>query len=357
LLVVLATGALVAQRWGADPDLTRMAVWVASIPLWFLSVYLVVVLLTPVMYRLHERFGWRVPLVLVGLVALGDLARLHGLDVLGAGNFLFGWLVIHQIGFAWRDGKLPFGSRVGAPLLAGGLAALLVLTVAGPYPVTMIDAAGQRPHNASPPTLALLAATGTQLGLVLMLREPAERWLRRSRPWQVVVAVNAVVLTVFLWHMSAVLLLVGVLNVLHLLPTPVAATRAWWLWRIPWLLMLIAVLAALVAAIGRTETRGWHRPRQPGWLPSRFVRALAAPASRVPLTVAAFTAVVVGLISNTLTPRTGHYTFGIPIGGLVAYLVGASALRLLRSVPHHNAGVAHAQPDADDPGGAQPGGI
>ena len=36
LLVVIATGAVIARLLGADPDLTRLAVWVASMPLWFL---------------------------------------------------------------------------------------------------------------------------------------------------------------------------------------------------------------------------------------------------------------------------------------------------------------------------------
>jgi Acyltransferase family len=335
LLLVLAGGALLGQLLGAEPGLARTAVWVASIPLWFLSAYLVVVLLTPFMYWLHRRLGWRALPVLVGLVALGDLARLHGVSALGAGNFLFGWLLIHQIGFFWRDGTLPFRPAVSVPLLAGGVAALLLLTVAGPYPVNMIDIAGQRLRNASPPTLALLAVTATELGLVLMLRDPAERWLRRSRPWRAVVAVNAVVLTIFLWHMSAVLLLVGGLNALHLLPTPAVATHAWWFWRIPWLVMLIGVLAALVAVFGPIETRTPRRP-QPGRVPCGFVRALAAPVARLWLTVAAFTAVVVGLLSITLAPRTGQYLFGMPAAGIVVYVIGATTLRLLRSIPNRN---------------------
>src|SRR5690606_18795444 len=116
-------------------------VWVASIPLWFLSAYLVVVLAAPVMYRLHQRFGARVFAVLVVLVALGDVARLRGAEQLGAGNFLFGWLAIHQVGFAWRDGQLSFRPRTWVPLLTGGLAALLALTVVGPYSISMIDVA------------------------------------------------------------------------------------------------------------------------------------------------------------------------------------------------------------------------
>ncbi|EFC82269.1 acyltransferase [Parafrankia sp. EUN1f] len=331
LLVVLAGSALIARLSGADPDLTRMAVWVASIPLWFLSAYLVVVLLAPVMFRLHQHHGWRVPAVLVVLVGLGDLARLCGADAWGDGNFVFGWLAIHQIGFAWQGGQLSFRPQLWLPLLVGGLAVVFLLTVPGPYSISMIDVSGQRMHNASPPTLALLADTAFQLGLVLMLRDPAERWLRRARPWQAVVAVNTVVLTVFLWHMSAVLLVVGLLNALDALPTPPAATAAWWLWRLPWLVMLTVALTILVTIFGRIEV---HGPRlAPAPCPPRLERVVSTvstPIPRLGLTLAAFAAVIAGLLSNNLTPRTGNYIVGMPASGLLTYLIGATALRLSR---------------------------
>jgi hypothetical protein len=342
LLLVLAGGAALARVSHVDPEFTRMAVWVASIPLWFLSAYLVVVAAAPLMYRLHQRFGWRVPAVLVALVALGDVARLSGKEILGAGSFLFGWLAIHQVGFAWRDGALRFRARTWAPLLFGGLVALVALTVAGPYPISMIDVSGERLHNASPPTLALLAAAAFQLGLVMSVRDRAERWLRRGRPWRAVVAMNSVVFTVFLWHMSAVVLLVGLLHALRLLPTPPVATAAWWLWRLPWLLMLAVVLAVLVAVFGRLEMRP-SRSRGAGLLPA-LLRGTAAPLPRLLLTAAAFAAVIAGLVSNNLAPRTGEYLVGIPGAGLVAYLAGASVLRLLRSPPARTTRVAPATP-------------
>ncbi|HEY7222470.1 MAG TPA: acyltransferase [Micromonosporaceae bacterium] len=328
LIVVLTAGALVARALHADPGLTRMVVWVASIPLWFLSAYLVVVVATPPMYLLHQRFGWWVLVVLVVLVALGDMARLTGHGHLGMGNFLFGWLAIHQIGFAWRDGQLRFRPSTGVPLLFGGLAALIALTVIGPYPVSMIDIPGQRLLNTSPPTLALLADTAFQLGLVVLLRDPAQRWLHRRRPWRAVVSVNAVVFTVFLWHMSAVLLLVGLLLLVHRLPTPAVATTGWWLWRPPWLLMLAVILAALVLVFGRLETR-----RPPRRVVVRHWRSPLGTAAQAVLTVAAFGCVVAGLLANNLAPNTGDYLLGMPAAGLAAYLVGAGLLRLQRRPP------------------------
>jgi len=48
-----------------------------------------------------------------------------------------------------------------------------------------------------------MALAVTQVGVVLALQPAANRWLRRTRPWTAVVAGNAVILTVFLWHMTA----------------------------------------------------------------------------------------------------------------------------------------------------------
>ncbi|MBO0867183.1 MAG: acyltransferase [Micromonosporaceae bacterium] len=334
LLLVLAAGSLLARLLHAEPTEVRYAVWVASIPLWFLSAYLVVIVLTAPMYALHQRFGLAVPAALGLLVALGDVARFAGHGKLAAGNLVFGWLVMHQIGFFWRDGRLRFTPRVAWCLLLGGVVALVLLTVVGPYPVSMIDVSGERIKNASPPTLALLATATAQLGLIVLLERPAQRWLSRRRPWLAVIAASRVVLTIFLWHMSAVALLAGGLAWAGLLPTPRVGTASWWLWRIPWLLMLAAVLAVLVAIFAPVEVhRIRHRSGIPGWLPARAGRALTRPAPYLATVVAALLAVAVALWVNNIAPQRGHEPFGLPTAALVLYLAGALVLRLVRAVP------------------------
>lgn len=326
LLLVLAAGAVVARLVGTGAALVREAVWTASIPLWFLAAYLVLVLLAPVMHRLHERFGLAVPVVLVVLVGLGDVARFAGASALADGGYLFGWLAIHQVGFFWRDGRLRFGGLAWLVPLAGGIVALVLLTVVGPYPVSMIDVNGERLKNASPPSLALLATAAAQLGLIMLLQPPAERWLRRRGPWRVVVAGNAVVLTVFLWHMSAVLILVGALWWAQVLPTPPVGTVDWWLWRVPWLLALSVVLAVLVAVFGAVEVR---RPRALRREPPR--RRVPA-RLRAPLAVVGFAATVAGLVINNVTSSTHPEPLGVPVSALATFLSGAVLLRLLRSL-------------------------
>jgi hypothetical protein len=123
-----------------------------------------------------------------------------------------------------RGRGLPTTPLRSLPLVLGGVAALVLLTIAGPYPISMIQVAGDRIKNASPPTLALLATAAAQLGLIMLLHNSAQRWLHRRRPWLLVVAANTVVLTIFLWHMSAVLVVAGTLSWAGLLP-PHRSTR------------------------------------------------------------------------------------------------------------------------------------
>ncbi|WP_434740819.1 acyltransferase family protein [Micromonospora sp. SH-82] len=329
LVLVLMVGAAQASLVGVDSERIRTVAWFATIPLWFLAAYLAVVPLTPPMYALHRRFGLAVPLGLVVLVAAGDVARFAGHETWGLGGFVFGWLAVHQVGFAWYDAhtgqpdrrrRLPTGRPAALAMLVGGLGATVLLTVPGPYPVSMLNVPGQPLHNASPPSLALLTLFTAQLGLILLVRSPVERWLHRRRPWQAVVAVNSVVLTLFLWHLTAAILLVGALDAVGRLPTPAAGSAAWFAWRVPWLLMLAAVLTALVAVFGRVEARTLRRERTTPQ-PTSPVRGV--------LVVAGYAAVVVALVVNSQTPKYAPEPYGLPVVALVAYLAGAGLLRLL----------------------------
>ncbi|MBB1245348.1 acyltransferase family protein, partial [Streptomyces durbertensis] len=106
--LAVAACALVARALGADPELVGTAGWLVTIPLWFLTAYLVVVVLTPLLYPLHERAGWAVVAVLVGCVAAADTARFAlDLEQVAYANYLLVWLLVHQVGFLWRDGRLP----------------------------------------------------------------------------------------------------------------------------------------------------------------------------------------------------------------------------------------------------------
>lgn len=350
-VLVFAVGSWGARLLGEDPQRVRLVVWTAAISLWFLSAYLIIVTLAPVMSMLHHRFGVAVPVVLVVLVAAGDVARLYGDEIWGSGSFVFGWMVMHQIGYFWRENRLPTRPRTLWALVAGGLAIVLVLTLAGPYPVSMINVPGERLHNMSPPSLALIAVFIAQVGLARLVQPRAERWLRRRRPWTAVIAVNAVALTVLLWHMTAALLIALVLHLAGVLPTEAAGTAVWWAWRLPWLIVLTAALAVLLAIFAPVEfAAGRPLRRRPRWMPEPVAAVLARPAPRLILASAGMGAVALGLLNNQLYPATEPALFGIPTAGLLCYLAGAVLLRVLHAAsPLAEAAAPAAAAPAPDP--------
>jgi peptidoglycan/LPS O-acetylase OafA/YrhL len=312
LFVVLPAATVVAVALGADKEVLGTAAWLASVPLWFLLAYLAMVVLTPALVSLHRRVGLAAPVAMVVLVGVADLFRLV-LDVpyVGESSYLFGWLAVYQLGFSWRDGRLPVGRRAALALTVGGLAALVGLT-AGPYGTSMVV------HNANPPTLALMALAATQVGVVLAVRPAANRWLRRSGPWTAVVAANAVILTVFLWHMTAAAIAAAVMFPTGLMAQPALDDRMWLAWRVPWLLSCAVVLTGLVAVFAPIELR---RPLRRA--PDRSVR-------RDGLTVVGMAAALAGMLGVALSGSDYHGVTGLPWGAVSSYLCGAALLRLAR---------------------------
>jgi hypothetical protein len=236
-------------------------------PMWFLVVYGFVVALAPLTIRLHDRFGWRVPVAFGAGVAAVDLAR-FGFDVPGVGwlNLALLWLAVHQLGYLYADGGeaaplLAAGRRGWALMMAGGLGLMVVLTNLELfldelfYPRSMVGVDIEPVSNMSPPSLAIVGLAVWQVGLAMWLREPVRRWLARPGPWQATIAVNSVIMTVFLWHLSALLVTIVALYPLDL-GQEVTATARWWLERPIWVIGPLLVLVPVVAVFRRFE-----RPR------------------------------------------------------------------------------------------------
>lgn len=358
LILTVAAGALVAGWAGAPvPDVTQ-AVALVVLPLWFLVVYLGVVALTPVMWRGHERFGLAVPAVLVALVVVGDAGRLWtGNEAWAFGSFAFAWVAVHQVGFAWQDGSLRLPPRRAVPLLVGSLVALVLLTGPGPYPVSMVSVPGAAIQNPSPPSVALMTLAAAQVALVALVSGPAERWLRRRRPWAAVIGVNSVVLTVYLWHMVAALVGAFALDALGLLPSWDAGSADWWLGRVPWIAALTVVLAVLVAVFGRVERTllarkisgaGSGDAGRGAGLARSVLGDRAAVLTSAPAVAVGCLGAVLGILWLASAGSGPHGPFVIPTGALLLFLGGAAVLRLGRSVREGlpQQGTA---PDAPDP--------
>jgi uncharacterized membrane protein len=247
---------------------------IAFTPLWFIVAYLWVVLLTPLTVTAHARARWWTVGALAGAVGLVDLARFGaGLTALGWLNTALVWVLIHQLGYFCRDGwgrdRMP-GRGGAAALVAAGALALAALTTLAAYPRSMVATVGQERSNILPTTATIAAVAVLQLGVIMLVRAPVTRWLRRPRVWKPVVAGNAVILTLFLWHMTALLVALAAVRAVGV-TTRAEPTAGWWLERPLWLVGPALVLAALVAVFGRFElasTRGtrpagrWHNGGQ-----------------------------------------------------------------------------------------------
>jgi fucose 4-O-acetylase-like acetyltransferase len=231
-------------------------------PLWFLIVYLAVIAATPAMLRLHRRFGLAVPVALIAGTALVDVARFGaGLPKIGWLNLALVWLNAHQLGFFYADGTLPGLSRRSlAGLAAMGLAGMIVLTNVGVYPRSMIGTDVERISNMNPPTACLAALTLWLIALAMLARAPVSRWLAKPRPWKLTIVANSMIMTLFLWHLTAYLLVILALRPLGL-GRNTDTTASWWAQRPVWLVAPAIILAALVAVFGRFE-RPSRRPNR-----------------------------------------------------------------------------------------------
>lgn len=235
-------------------------------PLWFLVVYVGVVALVPVTTRLHRRFrGSFLFLLLLG-VGLLDLVRFQPWN--GPTNFVrppgdlppvvwlnvaFVWVLVHQIGYFYADGSLLRRDRkTFVWMAAGGLVGLVVLTNIGIYPRSMVGTDIERVSNMNPPTLAIVSLTVWLVGAAMFLRDRANRWLQETNPWSLVIAANSIIMTVFLWHLTAYLIAILVLYPLDL-GAPEQTDATWWALRPVWVVVPAIVLAGLVAVFARFE--------------------------------------------------------------------------------------------------------
>ncbi len=236
-------------------------------PLWFLAVYAGVILLSPGMLWLHRRLGLAVPVAMVvGAVTADVLGFVVGLEEARWANVAFVWLLPHQLGFFYGDGRFARTSRPALWAMAlGGLAALFVLTNPvfgeagqrwfpgiGHYPKSLLGTDVEPITNTYPPTICTMAMAFWSIGVAMLLRERAGRWLRRDRPWKAVIVVNGVIMTLFLWHMTAFLLSILLLWPLGLGHAD-APSVAWWAERPIWVVVSGAILLGLIAVFGRFE--------------------------------------------------------------------------------------------------------
>lgn len=254
LLMLWAVLAVILTQAGFPREQIRMATEAALIPVWFLAVYLLVTACTPLTYSAWKRFGWASFAWFIPVAVLTDwLTFTAQVPYVNFTNFLWVFLALHQLGFAWRDGR--FDNRLFAlGWFVVGLGVLVSITVYGFYPVSMVSPPGEL-SNSLPPTLALFALGVAQVGLVLALEPWGRRMLDNLNLWTATVLMNGMIMTVYLWHLTAFVLVMTACWVLlggwgldHVPGSP-----TWWASRPLWFAVYIAALLPMIAVFARHE--------------------------------------------------------------------------------------------------------
>jgi hypothetical protein len=253
---VLAWGAmiLIARGMGLSRGVVRGATAMGHGPLWFLVVYALVTLVAPLSRAAGRRLGIRWFWIMVAAAACIDVMRFrYGAVGIAWGNYLLVWAAVHQLGFLWRDGRLDGPSRT-VPWVLGGTIGMAALMLGAGYPRFFVAAPAGEASNMMPPSLAMLALGAIQTGLLVAVQKPASRFLEDGRAWAATVWINLRIMTVYIWHITAMVLALWVASQLggvglHAAP----AGPVWWMTRPLWFTVFAAVLFGLVLVFGRYE--------------------------------------------------------------------------------------------------------
>ncbi|MFD6396296.1 acyltransferase [Nocardia sp. NPDC060249] len=230
--------------------------------LWFLGTYLAVLAFVPLLAAriTSGRRMFAAVAVIVAVTAIVDAVRFAGgPSELGYLN-MFVWLVPAVLGIGYLRGLLR--RRTAAVLAAAVLLADALLVLVGPYEVSMVTVPGQQLSNLAPPSL-LLAGHAVMLCCAAVAAAP---WLRRlaARPrvWWLTVIGNTGAMTLYLWHMPALL---TVLVLSHLADADRAAPTesGFWLLTAVQLTATAALTGALflgLRGLENTPLRWWDGP-------------------------------------------------------------------------------------------------
>ena len=232
-------------------------------PLWFLGVYLLIVALSPVTAAAHRRWGIAVPLAMAfGVLAADSVSFMLGTGTPMVANLLLVWLIPHQLGYLYADGRLRRLRPAGcAGMAVTGLLALVLLTSLPFYPRNLLG-----PHwkvlTTNAATLPLVAHGFCMVGVALMCRRALLGLARRHR--SVLSHANRWAMAVYLWHMTAYLMAIVALSSLGMTSAATAhSSAAWWLARPVVMALsgaLLVALLAVTATAGRFAARACSVP-------------------------------------------------------------------------------------------------
>lgn len=338
-ILAAAVGAalLAARALGADPDLLAEAGLRIGQPLWFLAVYLGVTALVPSMAALHER---RPLLTIAGLgaaVLAVDVLGTRAGSPLGYLNLALVWPLMQQVGFAMLDGACATWSRrrLTAGMLAA-VAAVFVLIALGWSPDMLV--------NLNPPTAAIALLGTAQFFGLMLLRPRLDALTSAPAVARAAERASAWAMGVYLWHMPLILALAAAFWAAGF-PLPEPHSAAWWATRLPWVVVILAIVVPFAARIVRVDEPALRLADRvvrrlgaaatgpgAGVLRGRAVSAIAHPAVFVPAAIAGTSsALLVGLDEPVAALAATGLLGAAAVGASIRSLPAAATLSVAAS--------------------------
>jgi hypothetical protein len=125
----------------------------------------------------------------------------------------------------------------------------------------MIHVSGVPFSPTHPPSLALVVF-GAAFSATAIAAAPTVTGVlaRRAGLWRAVVAGNAVSMSVYLWHFTAMVGASAVFYACGWLPTAPIGSAAWWIQKAPLVLLALILLVPIVAVVSKIEQRALVAP-------------------------------------------------------------------------------------------------
>jgi hypothetical protein len=289
--------------------------------LWFLGVYVPVTALTPWMARRARSGPWATCAALLLVAAAVDVARFNtGVAAIELVNFVVVWVMAAQLGLA-ITARRP-SNRALLAMVGAGLAVNAGLVTIGPYPISMVGLPGERLSNMAPPTLVLAVHCWVLASLAALTWRHLDRLAHRPRVWTATVAIGGASMTLYLWHLTALIFVTVAEHQLGLDRSPFASA---WFW--PETLVHVTVVVAtawlLVTLLAPVEHS--HLP----WLdtPARGRGSVALAKAGLSVCTVAFLVLAATGMAGFPFSRITHY-LGIPLtpgAGVILLAIGVAA--------------------------------
>ena len=172
-------------------------------PLWLVSIYLVMVLFAPFTIYLHKKYPYATVLSLITLTVLIDNIDFSlSFSYIKLFNYLFFWIVIHQIGYFFADGKIQkVKLNVFKYITVFTYGYLFYqMSVSESY-LSLASYRLTSFNNEDPPTTMYLIASIGLICLFLSVKNIIENILANQKIWLLISHIHSNIYTIYLWHL------------------------------------------------------------------------------------------------------------------------------------------------------------